>query len=38
MMTTKTILEIRRNIAPHWVGDGFPVRSLYRSGKMGYLG
>ena len=28
-MTMKTILDIRRNISPHWVGDGFPVRSLF---------
>jgi redox-sensitive bicupin YhaK (pirin superfamily) len=25
----KRVLEIRRNVRPHWVGDGFPVRSLF---------
>jgi hypothetical protein len=25
----KEILEVRRNIPRHWVGDGFPVRSLF---------
>lgn len=25
----KTLLEILRNDAAHWVGDGFPVRSLF---------
>ena len=25
----KKIIDIRRNIEPHWVGDGFPVRSLF---------
>jgi quercetin 2,3-dioxygenase len=25
----KQLLEIRRNFEPHWVGDGFPVRSLF---------
>ena len=25
----KRVLEIRRNFEPHWVGDGFPVRSLF---------
>jgi len=25
----KEILEILRAPAPHWVGDGFPVRSLF---------
>lgn len=28
-MSTKKILETRRDVAPHWVGDGFPVRSLF---------
>ncbi len=28
-MTTKRIVEIRKDVAPHWVGDGFPVRSLF---------
>jgi len=28
-MTMKKILDIRRNTQPHWVGDGFPVRSLF---------
>lgn len=25
----KTIRRVVRNVAPHWVGDGFPVRSLF---------
>ena len=25
----RKILGIRRNVPPHWVGDGFPVRSLF---------
>ncbi len=25
----KTIRQIVRHVAPHWVGDGFPVRSLF---------
>jgi redox-sensitive bicupin YhaK (pirin superfamily) len=25
----KRIIDIRRNFPPHWVGDGFPVRSLF---------
>lgn len=25
----KQIQEIRRQVPPHWVGDGFPVRSLF---------
>ncbi|MGC1274735.1 MAG: pirin family protein [Planctomycetaceae bacterium] len=25
----KKILDIQRDIRPHWVGDGFPVRSLF---------
>jgi redox-sensitive bicupin YhaK (pirin superfamily) len=25
----KRIADIRRNFEPHWVGDGFPVRSLF---------
>jgi len=29
VMTAKKVLEVRRDIAPHWVGDGFPVRSLF---------
>ena len=28
-MTTKRIAEVRKDMAPHWVGDGFPVRSLF---------
>lgn len=27
-MASKQILGIARNVQPHWVGDGFPVRSL----------
>jgi redox-sensitive bicupin YhaK (pirin superfamily) len=25
----KQVLLVRRNVRPHWVGDGFPVRSLF---------
>jgi quercetin 2,3-dioxygenase len=25
----KRVLDVRRNFQPHWVGDGFPVRSLF---------
>jgi hypothetical protein len=25
----KSVVSIIRNVAPHWVGDGFPVRSLF---------
>jgi hypothetical protein len=25
----RNILSVRRNVEPHWVGDGFPVRSLF---------
>jgi redox-sensitive bicupin YhaK (pirin superfamily) len=25
----KRLVDIRRNFEPHWVGDGFPVRSLF---------
>lgn len=28
-MGSRNVLEVRRDIAPHWVGDGFPVRSLF---------
>jgi redox-sensitive bicupin YhaK (pirin superfamily) len=28
-MAAKAVLEVRGNVAPHWVGDGFPVRSLF---------
>ena len=28
-MTMKQILNVRRGFEPHWVGDGFPVRSLF---------
>lgn len=28
-MSQKQVLEIVRNVTPHWVGDGFPVRSLF---------
>lgn len=27
-MATKKLLNVIRNVSPHWVGDGFPVRSL----------
>ncbi len=29
MNATKHVLEIFKGSAPHWVGDGFPVRSLF---------
>ena len=29
----KTILRVVRNVQPHWVGDGFPVRSLFSYGE-----
>lgn len=29
MSTTKTVNEVRRAPAPHWVGDGFPVRTVF---------
>jgi quercetin 2,3-dioxygenase len=28
-MAAKKVLEVRRDVSPHWVGDGFPVRSLF---------
>lgn len=28
-MANKQVLDIIRNVSPHWVGDGFPVRSLF---------
>jgi len=28
-MSIKKVLEVRRDVAPHWVGDGFPVRTLF---------
>ncbi len=28
-MAEKKVLEVRRDVAPHWVGDGFPVRSFF---------
>jgi quercetin 2,3-dioxygenase len=28
-MSTKQVLEVSPGGAPHWVGDGFPVRSLF---------
>jgi hypothetical protein len=28
-MVTKRIADVKRNIPAHWVGDGFPVRSLF---------
>lgn len=28
-MTAKNVLEIRKGPPPHWVGDGFPVRSMF---------
>jgi redox-sensitive bicupin YhaK (pirin superfamily) len=28
-MSVKSIIKVRNNVPPHWVGDGFPVRSLF---------
>jgi redox-sensitive bicupin YhaK (pirin superfamily) len=28
-MPVKKIIEVRRDVPSHWVGDGFPVRSLF---------
>lgn len=28
-MSSKKVVDIVRNVPPHWVGDGFPVRSLF---------
>jgi redox-sensitive bicupin YhaK (pirin superfamily) len=28
-MPLKQIIEVRQNIRPHWVGDGFPVRTMF---------
>lgn len=29
IMAIKKVVDIIRNVPPHWVGDGFPVRSLF---------
>jgi len=29
VVTAKNVLEIRKGPPPHWVGDGFPVRSMF---------
>ncbi len=34
-MTLKQVRAIRNNIAPHWVGDGFPVRTLFSYNDQG---
>jgi quercetin 2,3-dioxygenase len=31
----KQVREIRNNIAPHWVGDGFPVRTMFSYNDQG---
>jgi len=31
----KKIIEIHKSPAPHWVGDGFPVRSILSSQRLG---
>ncbi len=31
----KKILEIHKSPSPHWVGDGFPVRSILSSQRLG---
>ena len=34
-VTTKKLVSIRRNNAGHWVGDGFPVRTLFNYSDQG---
>ena len=34
-MNTKRLVEVRKDVAPHWVGDGFPVRSLFSYERLG---
>ncbi|MEQ1593000.1 MAG: pirin family protein [Thiobacillaceae bacterium] len=34
-VTTKKLVNIRRNNAGHWVGDGFPVRTLFNYSDQG---
>ena len=31
----KKIIDVERDIQPHWVGDGFPVRSLFSYQSLG---
>jgi redox-sensitive bicupin YhaK (pirin superfamily) len=31
----KKVLHIQRNETPHWVGDGFPVRSMFSYNELG---
>jgi len=33
MSTRKSIVSVKRDIPGHWVGDGFPVRSLFSYGS-----
>lgn len=35
MMNTKRIKQIQRNIGSHWVGDGFPVRTMMSYSTQG---
>jgi len=35
MMNVRQVVETRNNIAPHWVGDGFPVRTLFSYNDQG---
>jgi redox-sensitive bicupin YhaK (pirin superfamily) len=35
MSSEKNILSIHRSSEPHWVGDGFPVRSLFSYHELG---
>ncbi len=35
MNAMKKILEIHKSSSPHWVGDGFPVRSILPSQRLG---
>jgi redox-sensitive bicupin YhaK (pirin superfamily) len=32
----KKVLSIHSNDAPHWVGDGFPVRSIFNYNELGH--
>jgi redox-sensitive bicupin YhaK (pirin superfamily) len=34
-MAAKTITAIKSNILPHWVGDGFPVRTMFSYNEPG---
>jgi redox-sensitive bicupin YhaK (pirin superfamily) len=34
-VSAKNIINVRNNVSSHWVGDGFPVRSLFSYGDEG---